>query len=108
MSATPKAAVPRTIVDMLVDPHWISFAVTPDGVHTANIEFSLVAYDGESRRVNFVDRGFVLKLKPDQYAQIAATGVHVRFPIDIPASKNSLRMAAQDFSAAGLDRWKPP
>ena len=78
------------IVDIVADPRGLGFEVTPDGVHQAAIEFTLVAFNAEGQCVNYLDRSFLLKLKAEQYAQIKTTGIHIRLPLDLPPGPASL------------------
>src|SRR6185437_1410742 len=55
LSASLKSAH-RYIVDLVVDPHTVNFDSTSDGTRTDSIEFTLVAYDADGRRLNFIDR----------------------------------------------------
>ncbi len=108
MTATLKGPPNRYIVDVLVDPRQLAFTVTAGSVYQAEIEFALVAYDSEARCVNDLDRPFLLKLKAEQYAQIMTTGIHVRFPIDLPAGQNSLRIAVYDLATLRAGSLEAP
>jgi hypothetical protein len=108
MSASLKGQPHRYVVDLIVDAHTLAFDLSPEGVHLSQVEFVLVAYDGESQRVNYVDRGLLLKLKPEQYASAMATGIHLRFAIDFPAGQNSLRIAVHDLAAERVGSLEVP
>ena len=98
-SAALKAPVHRYIVDLKVDPRWFAFQTAPDGAHAVQVEFVLVAYDADGRRVNHLDRGFQMKLKDEQFAHVMAAGIPIRFPMDLPEGRLSLRVAVHDMGA---------
>jgi VWFA-related protein len=108
LTAALKGPPHRYIVDLLVDPRWIEYETTPDGGRHAAVEFTLVAFDTETRRVNYLDRGFVMNLKPDEYAQIMAAGIHVRLPFDLPSGQTSLRIAVHDLAAGSAGSLEVP
>jgi hypothetical protein len=108
MTAALKGKPQRYEVDFIVAPRGLSYEVTPDGVRQATIEFTLVAYDGEAKRVNYLDKGYLLRLKAEQYLQIMSTGIHVRFPIDLPSGQISLRMAVHDMNAGRVGSMEVP
>jgi hypothetical protein len=85
-------------VDLKVDPHWLSYESTADGARKAAVEFVLVAYDNDSRRVNYVDRGFQLNIKPDQYFHVMSSSIPARLAIDLPPGAIALRIAVHDLS----------
>jgi VWFA-related protein len=96
---TLKGPLHRYIVDLKVDPKWITFEKTADGAHKAAVEFVLAAYDNQSRRVNHVDKGFQVNIKPDQYSSVMSSGIPVRLAIDLPPGEFSLRIAVHDLAA---------
>jgi len=108
MSASLKGQPHRYVVDLIVDAHDLSFDLTPEGVRQSQVEFVLVAYDVESQRVNYVDRGLMVKLKPEQYASSMTTGIHLRFALDFPAGQNSLRIAVHDLGAERVGSLEVP
>jgi VWFA-related protein len=99
MSAMLKEPIHRTIVDLAVDAHWFSYQLAPDGAHQAEVEFVLVAYDAEYRRVNYLDKGFQFNLKADQFARTMATGIPIRLALDLPEGRLTLRIAVHDLDA---------
>jgi VWFA-related protein len=96
LSASLKGLVHRYIVDLVVDPHTVIFDSSVDGTQTGSIEFTLVAYDTDGKRLNFIDRATKLSLNPSQYAQLMKTGIPVRMALDLPAVEQSLRIAVHD------------
>jgi hypothetical protein len=94
-----KGPLHRYVVDVKIDPHMLNFENASDGAHKAAVEFVMVAYDTESRRVNHVDTGFQLSIKPNQYANVMSSGIPVRMVIDLPQGQYSLRIAVHDLTA---------
>jgi VWFA-related protein len=103
-----KGPLHRYIVDLKVDPHTLSFENAADGARKAAVEFVLVAYDAESRRVNHVDTGFQLSIRPDQYLSIMSSGIPVRMVIDLPQGQFSLRIAVHDLAAGRAGSLEVP
>ena len=108
MSASLKGQPHRYVVDLIVDAHTLAFDLGPEGLRQSQVEFVLVAYDGESQRVNYVDRGLMVKLMPEQYASAMTKGIHLRFAIDFPAGQNSLRIAVHDLGAERFGSLEVP
>jgi len=115
-SATPagddaaelKGPLHRTVVDLLVDPRGLNFATTADGSRQVNVEFVLLAYDGDGKRVNYVDRTMPLSIPAEQYARIRASGFPLRMELDLPAGNFSLRLAVYDLSTGHLGSLEVP
>jgi VWFA-related protein len=103
-----KGPLHRYIVDMKVDPHWLNYESDPDGARKASVEFVLVAYDNESRRVNYVDRGFQLNIKPDQYSRFMSSSIPARLLIDLPPGQIALRIAVHDLTAGHAGSLEVP
>jgi hypothetical protein len=97
LSAALKGTPHRYIVDLVVDPHTVIFDSSAEGARNASIEFTLVAYDADGKRLNFIDRSTKLALNPGQYAQLMKTGIPVRMALDLPAGEQSLRIAVHDI-----------
>jgi VWFA-related protein len=103
-----KGPLHRYIVDLKVDAHWLSFQRTPDGAHKAAVEFVLAAYDNHSNRVNHVDKGFQINIKPEQYFSVMSSGIPVRMAIDLPQGEYALRIAVHDLSAGRAGSLEVP
>ncbi len=97
LSAALKGPRHRYIVDLVVDPHTVIFDSSSDGTRTGSIEFTLVAYDSDGKRMNFIDRASKLAVNPSQYAQLMKTGIPVRMALDLPDGEQSLRIAVHDI-----------
>jgi hypothetical protein len=106
MTAEFKTPPHRIIADLKIDPHTLHYDSSVDGalnspaaaIHS-KVEFTLVAYDAESKRVNYLDSGFQLSLKPGQVAQTMNSGIRIRLPLDLPAGQFFLRIAVHDRAA---------
>jgi VWFA-related protein len=96
MTAALKGPVRRYIVDLMVDPRSLLFEEMPDGARRTDIEFAVVAYDAESRRVNYLDRGSRVSLNAEQYSRMMAAGVPVRLALDVPVGQIALRVVVYD------------
>lgn len=98
-TATLKGTPHRYVVDLAVDLHGIVFNTAVDGSHQAYVEFALVADDAEGQRVNYLEHGFQLSIRPDRFAPLMASGIPVRMEIDLPEGQNSLRIGIHDVAA---------
>ena len=96
------------LVDLAVDPHFVTFQSLPNGVHQAELEFVLVAYDADGKRVNYQDRSYAITIKPEDYQQKMESGLRARLPIDLPAGEGSLRIAVQDLNASRAGSLEVP
>jgi hypothetical protein len=103
-----KKPVHRYVVDLIVDARSLAFDETPDGVHQARMEFALVAYDAEGNRLNYLNPSYAVKIQPNQFAQIQANGVRVRFAFDLPAGQVSLRIAVHDMGSGRAGSLEVP
>jgi len=99
LNASLKGPLQRLVVDLTVDPHTLHYDSTPDGALHSQVEFMLVAYDGDSHRINYLDKGFQLNLMAAQIQQTMQTGIRIRLPLDLPAGQFSLRIAVHDLAA---------
>jgi len=99
MAASLKGPTQRYLVGLLVDPHGINLNALPNGVRQAQLEFILVAYDAEGKRLNYVDRSYAINIKPEEFEQRMTNGILARLSIDLPAGQSYLRIAVQDLSA---------
>jgi VWFA-related protein len=96
LAATLKGPVTRYVIELHVDPHGIAFQDTADGAHKADMEFAVIAYDTDEKRVNYFDRSVELNLKPDQYARLMAGKIPALVALDLPAGKIALRIVIVD------------
>ncbi len=107
-AAQLKGPLHRTVVDLLVDPRGLDFATAADGTRQDNVEFVLVAYDSDGKRVNYVDRPAPLGLDAEHYARVRASGFPVRMELDLPAGVFSLRIAVYDLNSGHIGSLEVP
>jgi VWFA-related protein len=110
MAARLKGPSQRTIVDIALNPHGLTFEQTPEGAYRTQIEFAVVAYDMDGKRVNFVDQGIQLNLKAEQYARIMSANTRIphRIAVDLPAGQMALRVIILDPAAAHTGSLEVP
>ena len=73
-----------------------------------NVEFVLVAYDNDGKRVNYVDRTAPIGLDAEHYARVRASGFPVRMELDLPAGAFSLRIAVYDLNSGHIGSLEVP
>ena len=56
-------------------------------------------FDADGNRVNYLEHGFQLAIRPDRFASLLASGIPVRMEIDLPAGQDSLRIGIHDVAA---------
>jgi hypothetical protein len=96
LANTLKAPVYRFVVDVVVDPKTLTFDTAPDGRRQGALEFAMVAFDANGKRVNYMDRNLQMAFTPDEYAHLTAKGVPVRMELDFPAGQDFLVIAVHD------------
>lgn len=99
MAGSLKAPVTRYAIQLSVDPHKLTYEEAPEGARRTSIEFTVLAYDENGKRLNYYDRGVQLNLKPDQYTRLMATGIPALLALDLPAGKVALRIIVLDQAA---------
>ena len=108
MAAQMSGTLHRTVVDLLLDPRGLDFATAQDGTRLDNVEFVLVAYDSDGKRVNYVDQKAPLGLDAEHYAKARASGFPVRMELDLPAGNFSLRIAVYDLNSGHIGSLEVP
>jgi VWFA-related protein len=108
MGATLKEPVRRYIAELTVDPNSIVFDELPDGQHEVHLEFAMVGFDAEGKRVNYLGRSVAMKFDSAQFAQIMTNGVRVRMSLDVPPGEGFLRIAVHDLSGARVGSLEVP
>ena len=108
MAAAIKGQRHLYVVDLDVDPRGITFRDVADGGHDARVEFLLVGYDAQGNRVNYQDQPLEITLKPKQFENIMANGLHARMFLDLPAGPDFLRIAVQDLRAGHVGSLEVP
>jgi VWFA-related protein len=99
LTAAFKIPPHRIITDLTIDPHTLFYAPSPGGALHSKVEFTLVAYDAEGKRVNYFDTGFQVSIKPGQVTQTMNNGIRIRLPLDLPSGQFFLRIAVHDLDA---------
>jgi len=94
-AAHVKAPARRYIADMRVNGQDMAFSES-NGVHHAQIEFVLVAYDATGKRTNYLDKLYYLDMKEDAFAAAEKDGITARLALDVPAGPASLRLLVYD------------
>ncbi len=106
--ASLKGPVKRYLVDYAVDIHPLAFTATPDGVHHARLEFAVIAYDADGKRLNYVDRGGGYNLTPELYDKVLRTGVPMHQEIDLPTGLVFLRIVVHDLDSTLIGSTEIP
>ena len=97
-AASLKQPVTRYFVDYAVDPRSFAFTTAPDGIHHARVDFAVIAYDPDGKRLNYADRGAGLNLSDESYRKIMRSGMPLHQEIDLPAGKLYVRVVVQDLN----------
>jgi VWFA-related protein len=108
LTATLKGPVVRYVIDLNVNTHGLAFESSADGSHKDAIEFVAIAYDADTKRVNFVDKGMQLNLTGDQFAYVTKNGLPIRFAIDLPPGKIALRIAVNEIQGGRIGSIEIP
>ena len=108
MAAALAGVTKRYLVDMTVDPHTLAFENESGGVHQAQLEFLLMAFDRDGKRVNYVDRSYAINIKPEEYAERMKSGVRGRLALDLPTGDLSLRLVVEDLVAGHAGSLEVP
>jgi VWFA-related protein len=90
--------VQQFIVDLAIDPQGLAFEPTPEGLYRTPLEFAIIAYDADGKRVNYLDQGILLSLKSGQYARMLAENTRIphRVAFDLPAGTFNMRIVVMD------------
>ncbi len=96
------------LVDLTVDAHGVVFTSGAGGVHQAQLEFLLMAYDADGKRENYVDRGYAINIKPEDFAQKLESGIRARLALDLPEGHSSVRVVVQDLIAGHAGSLEVP
>ena len=108
LAAKMKSPTRRVIVDLRVDTGGLSFSSAPDGARQGNIETTLVAYDRDGNRVNFLDQALELTLKSEAYARAQSAGIPLRLTLDLPRDPVYLRIALRDINSGHAGSLEVP
>jgi VWFA-related protein len=108
LAGSLKPPLRRYVFDLKVAPDKLTFSEPQTGTHHAEIEFVLVAYDADGKRVNFLDRGMNLNLNDDKFAALKSNGAPVRLALDLPAGKITMRLVVNDKLSSKLGAIELP
>jgi hypothetical protein len=108
MAASIKGTPHRYVIDMDIDLRGFLFSDAADGGHETKMEFVLLDYDADGNVLNSQDQAMDVTLKPQQYQNILKGGLHARMFIDVPAGRESLRIAVQDLNAGRAGSLEVP
>jgi len=103
-----KRPMKRYLVDYAVDPHPLASSTTPDGVRHARVEFTLIAYDGDGKRLNYVDQGMAFNFTQPLYDQVMQRGIPVHQEIDLPQGLIYLRVVVHDLGNSKVGSTEVP
>jgi len=101
----PKKTKAKT-VPVLMQQYLISYGLiarqlemsTDDtGTHQASLEFGLISYDEDGRKLNGLDTHIDDKIPAARYATVANDGYHVVQSIAVPVTAASVRFAVRDI-----------
>jgi VWFA-related protein len=98
-NANLKQPLQRFTAHFSVSMRDLGFELTPDGVHRANLEVGLVAYDLQGHAVNWLSKEYDLNLMPDEYSQFVRYGLQLQENIDVPTDKAFLRCGIFDLNS---------
>ena len=108
LTASFKSTPQRMVTDLTIDPRTLRYDASADGVIHSKVEFAMVAFDAEGQRINYLDRGFQINLKPGQLSQTMSNGIRIRLPFDLPAGQFFLRIAVHDLTAGRAGSLEVP
>ena len=91
----------RTAYDALfkLDQTQITFAITPDGMRTATLEFDLAAYDPDGKVAAIRSQTLKLPLTLEEYQDFVQTPFQFYLSIDLPPGPTILRAGVFDTIA---------
>jgi hypothetical protein len=95
MAASLKGPLRRYVVNLDVDSHDIVYQNTPAG-YQAVLEFILVAWDENGKRLNYEDAGLQMKVTASHLAQAMEGSIPVRMVLDVPPGPCWLRVVVRD------------
>ena len=91
-----KGPVTRYTVTFLVSSDRLQFDAATDGIHRGNLEVALLGYDRDGQLVNWMVRVLQIRLAPERYSAVEASGLPFSLDIDLPSSSVYLRTGIYD------------
>jgi VWFA-related protein len=67
------------------------------GVHEVSLEFGLISYDEDGRKLNGLDAHFDDPIPAANYARLLSDGYHVVQSVAVPVTASSIRFAVRDI-----------
>ena len=98
----------RYLVDFSIDPHGLEWTPVGEGRAHAEVEVSMVAWNGKGERVNFTDKGLAFDLNPGQAGVVMRNGLPIHQEIDLPEGVIYLRLAVQDLRNGKIGSMEVP
>jgi len=98
MASTLKTPTHRVIVAVTADARDFAFNQGAGGAQVARVEFALIAFDIDGKRLNYFDHGFQMSIAPEKFAQIMKAGIPLRMALDLPPGPACLRIAVHDLN----------
>ncbi len=108
LAASLKGPTQCYLADLTVDAHGVAFNNGPGGMHQAQLEFLLMAYDADGKRENYVDRSYAINIKPEDFAKRMESGIRARLALDLPEGRSSMRVVVQDLIAGRAGSLEVP
>lgn len=107
-AGSPQKPVKQYAIDYGVPAHMLDFPATGDGVRHGRLEFVLVAYAPDGKRLNSVDQNANFDLKPALYDQVLQFGIPLHQEIDLPAGQVFLRIVVRDLNSERVGAIEVP
>jgi VWFA-related protein len=104
----PDKPVHRYAIDYGVPAHLLDFPATSDGIRHGRLEFVLVAYNSDGKRLNSVDQNANFDLQPALYNQVLQYGIPMHQEIDLPSGLVFLRIAVHDLNSERVGAIEVP
>ncbi len=108
MATSLNQPVRRYFIDYAIDPRAFAFTTSPDRIHHAHVDFAVIAYDGDGRRLNYVDRGAGLNLTDETYKKVMHSGMPMHQEMDLSAGRVYLRVVVQDLDNGRIGSTEVP
>ena len=87
----------RYTFDFNLDPHSLTLNPAGDGSSRAQVEFIVIAYDADGKRLKYNDVGFAFRVGADQYPAAMHSGIPKQTAVEPPPGRVSLRVGVHDL-----------
>ena len=98
-TGTLKGPIRRYAIDFGVPVHLLAFPASTDGIRHGRLEFVLVAYNADGKRLNSVDQNANFDLQPALYNHVLQYGIPMHQEIDLRPGLIFLRIAVHDLTS---------